>query len=130
MLHPRKSVCLPIDLFQFQCSDYGNEQRENDAVKKIYSSTLTGRGYHDSYDKLLFTESSGYNQYDILAKILVNQSPNVNHTFNFQYSNTNDIPRYDRLNTINTDRKLHRLNGITWTLKEEFSVSYKLTLST
>ncbi|MEZ4689209.1 MAG: hypothetical protein R3A12_03110 [Ignavibacteria bacterium] len=44
---------------------------------------------------------SGYNQYDIFAKFLIKQSPTVNHTFNFQYSNTNDIPRYDRLNTIN-----------------------------
>jgi hemoglobin/transferrin/lactoferrin receptor protein len=46
---------------------------------------------------------SGYIQYDILEKILIKQSDKVNHTFNFQYSNTNDIPRYDRLNTIGSN---------------------------
>ena len=43
---------------------------------------------------------SGYYQYDILEKILFQQSKNVSHVINFHYSNTNDIPRYDRLANI------------------------------
>jgi hemoglobin/transferrin/lactoferrin receptor protein len=44
---------------------------------------------------------SGYYQYDIMQKIAIKGSESVSHLFNFQYSNTNDIPRYDRLNTFN-----------------------------
>ena len=44
---------------------------------------------------------SGYYQYDIMQKIAIKGSASVSHLLNFQYSNTNDIPRYDRLNTYN-----------------------------
>ncbi|MBX7044398.1 MAG: TonB-dependent receptor [Ignavibacteria bacterium] len=44
---------------------------------------------------------SGYYQYDIMQKIAIKGNESVSHLFNFQYSNTNDIPRYDRLNTLN-----------------------------
>jgi hemoglobin/transferrin/lactoferrin receptor protein len=40
---------------------------------------------------------SGYRQWDFLQKLLYNQSDKITHTLNFQYSNTNDVPRYDRL---------------------------------
>ncbi len=40
---------------------------------------------------------SGYKQWDITQKFLFKQSDKVTHLVNFQYSNTNDIPRYDRL---------------------------------
>ncbi|MBS4062977.1 MAG: TonB-dependent receptor [Chitinophagaceae bacterium] len=40
---------------------------------------------------------SGYRQWDILQKFLFKQSDKVSHTLNFQYSNTTDVPRYDRL---------------------------------
>ncbi len=40
---------------------------------------------------------SGYEQFDILQKIMWKQSANITHTFNFQYSTSSNIPRYDRL---------------------------------
>lgn len=40
---------------------------------------------------------SGYRQWDIVHKILFKQSNKINHLLNFQLSNTNDVPRYDRL---------------------------------
>lgn len=40
---------------------------------------------------------TAYSQYDILQKILFQQSDNLSHTFNFQYSNSSNVPRYDRL---------------------------------
>jgi hemoglobin/transferrin/lactoferrin receptor protein len=43
---------------------------------------------------------SGYRQWDITQKLLVRQSGNVQHLLNFQYSNTNNVPRYDRLQDI------------------------------
>jgi len=40
---------------------------------------------------------SGYQQIDILQKFIFKQNDKVTHTFNFQYSNSSDVPRYDRL---------------------------------
>lgn len=40
---------------------------------------------------------SGYKQWDVLQKLLFQQNEKVSHLLNFQYSNTNNVPRYDRL---------------------------------
>jgi hemoglobin/transferrin/lactoferrin receptor protein len=40
---------------------------------------------------------SGYNQYNILQKFLFQPSEKTSHLINFQYSNSSDINRYDRL---------------------------------
>lgn len=43
---------------------------------------------------------SGYQQWDILQKLLYKQSERITHTLNFQLSNTTDVPRYDRLQDL------------------------------
>lgn len=40
---------------------------------------------------------SGYSQYDVFEKIRFQQNDRVCHIVNLQYSNSSDIPRYDRL---------------------------------
>lgn len=40
---------------------------------------------------------TGYTQFDMMQKILFKQNSSVSHLVNVQYSNTSDIPRYDRL---------------------------------
>jgi hemoglobin/transferrin/lactoferrin receptor protein len=40
---------------------------------------------------------SGYKQWDILQKLLFKPSENATHLLSFQLSNTNNVPRYDRL---------------------------------
>ncbi len=40
---------------------------------------------------------SGYSQYDFLQKFLFQQNESVSHGLNIQYSNSTDVPRYDRL---------------------------------
>jgi hemoglobin/transferrin/lactoferrin receptor protein len=40
---------------------------------------------------------SGYKQWDIMQKLLFKQNDNLSHLLNFQYSNTTNVPRYDRL---------------------------------
>jgi len=40
---------------------------------------------------------SGYRQWDILQKLLFQQNDKISHTINLQFSNTNNVPRYDRL---------------------------------
>jgi len=44
---------------------------------------------------------SGYKQVDITQKFLYKVSEKVQHILNLQFSNTNDIPRYDRLSEMN-----------------------------
>ncbi|MBK6731872.1 MAG: TonB-dependent receptor [Bacteroidetes bacterium] len=41
--------------------------------------------------------ASGYSQYDILEKILYQPNENTSHLLNLQFSNSTDVPRYDRL---------------------------------
>jgi hemoglobin/transferrin/lactoferrin receptor protein len=40
---------------------------------------------------------SGYKQWDIIQKLLFKQNEHISHSLNFQLSNTNNVPRYDRL---------------------------------
>lgn len=47
---------------------------------------------------------SGYFQYDILQKFLYQYSERVRHSLNFQFSNTGDVPRYDRLTDMKGDK--------------------------
>ncbi len=42
-------------------------------------------------------KGTAYYQYDILQKFLFQQNENISHVLNFQFSNTSNIPRYDRL---------------------------------
>lgn len=43
---------------------------------------------------------SGYKQVDVLQKFLYSPSENIRHTLNLQFSNTSDLPRYDRLSEV------------------------------
>lgn len=43
---------------------------------------------------------TGYSQYDIVQKILFRPNDNFQHTLNFQFSNTSNVPRYDRLTEL------------------------------
>ncbi|MFN5333593.1 MAG: TonB-dependent receptor, partial [Bacteroidota bacterium] len=45
----------------------------------------------------LVQKFSGYKQWDILQKILYQPSKKISHGLNIQFSNTTNIPRYDRL---------------------------------
>ncbi|MFZ9942058.1 MAG: TonB-dependent receptor plug domain-containing protein [Bacteroidia bacterium] len=40
---------------------------------------------------------SAYNQYDLVQRILFRSNKHVTHGLNVQYSNSSDVPRYDRL---------------------------------
>jgi len=77
------------------------------------------RAYYPNFGKLLyFTERlnnkdsavanpnpnnqapSGYNQVDFLQKIIFQPKKNIQHILNVQYSNTSNVPRYDRLTEL------------------------------
>ncbi len=47
---------------------------------------------------------SGYMQYDLMQKFLFKPDDRFRHLLNFQFSNTTDIPRYDRLTDMKKDK--------------------------
>ncbi|MFZ4589500.1 MAG: TonB-dependent receptor plug domain-containing protein [Ignavibacteria bacterium] len=90
----------------FTFSDFGDlrmganyEPTANDAwQRKYYVERVNGVDVMTKNDNVNIQKQSAYQQYDALGKFLIKQSDKVQHTFAFQYSNTNDVPRYDRLN--------------------------------
>ncbi len=69
---------------------------------------------------------SGYRQYDLMQKFLIRQSERIRHLFNFQFSNSGDIPRYDRL----TDMKKGKPKFAQWYYgpQTRLLAAYTLTL--
>ncbi len=53
---------------------------------------------------------SGYRQWDMLQKFLFKPSEKIAHTLNVQISNTNNVPRYDRLQ----DKRNNTLRWAEW----------------
>ncbi|MCY7361442.1 MAG: TonB-dependent receptor plug domain-containing protein, partial [Ignavibacteria bacterium] len=113
----------------FNALTMGTKNVKNQAwLRKFTADHINGKDTMIATSNYYSQDPSGYNQYDILAKVLFDQSPNVTHTFNFQYSNTNDIPRYDRLNTINSSTG--NFTNAQWYYGPERRIlgSYKLSL--
>ncbi|HMS65354.1 MAG TPA: TonB-dependent receptor, partial [Ignavibacteria bacterium] len=114
----------------FNALSMGTNNVKNQAwLRKFTAEHINGRDTMIPTTNYYSQDPSGYNQYDILAKFLINQDKNVNHTINFQYSNTNDIPRYDRLNTINPSTG--NFTSAEWYYGPERRIlgSYKLSLN-
>lgn len=92
----------------FTYSDFGDlrmgtQDIKNDKwLRNFTIQRINGRDTAIATNDKFLQNPSGYHQYDMLGKFMINQSPNVSHTVNFQFSNTNDIPRYDRLNEVGT----------------------------
>ncbi|MES2618397.1 MAG: TonB-dependent receptor [Bacteroidota bacterium] len=56
---------------------------------------------NDSFNQI----PTGYKQYDFMQKVLFKQNKYITHLLNVQYSNTTDIPRYDRLTELESNGK-------------------------
>lgn len=95
-------------LGSFTYSDFGDLRMGTQDIKNekwlrnFTIQRINGRDTAIASNDKFLQAPSGYHQYDVLGKLLFSQNPNVTHTFNFQFSNTNDIPRYDRLNEVGT----------------------------
>lgn len=71
--------------------------------RNIYSKRVNGKDEITYNSKNYLQIGSGYDQYDIMQKFLFKQSSGMRHLFNFQFSNTTDINRYDRLTELKKD---------------------------
>jgi hemoglobin/transferrin/lactoferrin receptor protein len=76
----------------------GARNYKNNAWKSRYTLSRS-----NSLDVLSANEDpdvqwgSGYRQMDLMQKLLFKASDRVSHLLNIQYSNSSDVPRYDRL---------------------------------
>jgi hemoglobin/transferrin/lactoferrin receptor protein len=62
-----------------------------------YQSRINNRDTFLRNDDPLVQKGSAYRQTDVFGKILYNKGSGYAHMFNFQYSGSDDVPRFDRL---------------------------------
>lgn len=87
-------------------SDFGDlmgGKNQNPFYQKAYGERLFYVSRIDGKDSLVKNENrflqvgSAYSQYDIVQKVAFRPNQHVKHLLNIQYSNSSDVPRYDRL---------------------------------
>jgi hemoglobin/transferrin/lactoferrin receptor protein len=92
-------------LFGGSTKDIGDlrEGSKRDSKYGDWGKSLYYAGRENGQDVMLenpdplVQKNSGYKQYDLFAKILYKPTANYALTLNTQFSNSGDIPRYDRL---------------------------------
>jgi hemoglobin/transferrin/lactoferrin receptor protein len=87
-------------------SDFG-DLKGGKRINLFYGESFGDRPYYvnrfNNHDSLVKNSNpslqiqSAYKQYDLVQRIAYKQNEYVNHGINLQYSNSTDIPRYDRL---------------------------------
>lgn len=95
--------------------------------RRYYVQRINGADVLVANDDVNIQKQSGYSQYDILQKFSFKQNDNVTHNLNFQFSNSSNLPRYDRL----TDPKGAGLSNAEWYYgpQQRLMGSYRLDLS-
>ncbi len=99
-------------------SDFGdlrsgkNKDDDSDTLflRNFYVQTINGMDSMIKNSNPYIQKFSGYRQYDITQKFSFKQNDKILHTLNLQYSNSSDIPRYDRL----TDKSGGNLRFAEW----------------
>jgi hemoglobin/transferrin/lactoferrin receptor protein len=94
-------------LISFTNSNFG-DLRQGTNKESIDGDSIYQRNYYagriNDRDTMLKNSDpslqlgTAYNQFDIVYKALYARRSTEQHVFNFQLSNTNNVPRYDRLN--------------------------------
>lgn len=70
--------------------------------RPTYAERIDGRDSMMINDKPWIQKQSGYSQYNFLGKVLFQPNKHSRYILNFQYTNSSDIPRYDRLTETNS----------------------------
>ncbi|AMM51040.1 hypothetical protein TH61_07365 [Rufibacter sp. DG15C] len=72
----------------------------NWGLRPFYAERVDGKDVMVPNDNINVQKQSGYQQYDVLQKVLFQASPSTSHVLNLQYSTSSNIPRYDRLTEV------------------------------
>jgi len=95
-------------LQSYSYSNFGDMKMGSDYRKKYpnfgrrsqYITNIGGIDYVTINDDDRIQRFSGYKQWDITQKLLYKQNENLSHFLNFQFSNSGNVPRYDRLQDV------------------------------
>ena len=69
-------------------------------LRTIYAQNINGVDSTITNSNKYLQTQSGYSQVDLLQKFLYQQNKSIEHHLNFQFSNSSNIPRYDRLTDL------------------------------
>jgi hemoglobin/transferrin/lactoferrin receptor protein len=69
----------------------------NYGERPYYVKRINGKDSIMKNSNRYLQKISGYTQYDLIQKFLFRQNEHLSHTLNIQYSNSGNVPRYDRL---------------------------------
>jgi hemoglobin/transferrin/lactoferrin receptor protein len=69
-------------------------------IRPFYITMINGKDAIVRNSNSRSQRFSGYEQWDMVQKLLFQPNKYVSHELNFQFSNSTDIPRYDRLQDI------------------------------
>jgi hemoglobin/transferrin/lactoferrin receptor protein len=97
-------------LLNFAYSDFDDlhEGRLNNPAlgtfgqRPYYAERINGQDSMVVNDKPWIQKTSAYSQYNFLGKVLFQPGVHSKYILNVQYSNSSDIPRYDRLTEMNS----------------------------
>lgn len=97
--------------------------------RPYYAERINGQDTMVANSKPWIQKPSGYSEYNLLQKIQFRPSDRLKFTLNFQYSNSTDIPRYDRLTEM--DASTGELKYAEWYYgpQERIFVSFKTDLT-
>jgi len=65
-----------------------------------YAERINGKDVMTKNSDPLIQKNSGYSQYDLFTKVLYKPTEKYSLTLNMQYSNSSNVPRYDRLSEM------------------------------
>ncbi|NUM31925.1 MAG: TonB-dependent receptor [Bacteroidetes bacterium] len=69
-------------------------------LRRVYAERINGKDSSIINSNKYVQAQSGYNQIDLLQKFVFKTGKNAEHTVNLQYSNSSNVPRYDRLSEV------------------------------
>ncbi len=73
-------------------------------ARKEYVQRTNNRDSIFKNDNPLIQTNSGYKQWDLFQKLSYTQNKYITHSLNIQYSNSSNLPRYDRLTEYTSGR--------------------------
>ncbi|MFT7351043.1 MAG: hemoglobin/transferrin/lactoferrin receptor protein [Flavobacterium sp.] len=106
----------------------GRRKNNNNPIfglRENYIETIDGVDQMVPNSNPFLQIQSGYDQFSILQKFVLVQRNKLTHNFNFQYSNSSNIPRYDRLTDTNSNGALRNAEWYYGPQKRVFA-SYNL----
>jgi len=81
------------------------DSKYGDWGKRLYyAERIDGKDVMTANSDPLVQKGSGYSQYDLFGKVLFKPTEHYAMTLNMQFSNSGDIPRYDRLTEMSNGK--------------------------